>query len=153
MGNPKNPPQHGRRDMLKNPLARKIVRREKILSRNFLPEENSLHNIGRGGIMEKLSWIFSRERNISPFLCRGIGEGVWRKIPIPLLVVEKSSDGKINLRYFFGELEKSSTIRSEGQDVVGSRHRVLSNRISNIDTAPTFSITKAGAVFFFGVGK
>ena len=26
--------------------------------------------------------------------------------------------------------------------------RVLSNRISNIDTAPTFSITKAGAVFF-----
>ena len=50
--------------------------------------------------MEKLSWIFSRERNISPFLCRGIGEGVWRKIPIPLLVVEKSSDGKINLRYY-----------------------------------------------------
>ena len=45
--------------------------------------------------MEKLSWIFSRERNISPFLCRGIGEGVWRKIPIPLLVVEKSSDGKL----------------------------------------------------------
>ena len=26
--------------------------------------------------------------------------------------------------------------------------RVLSNRISNTDTAPTFSITKAGAVFF-----
>ena len=26
--------------------------------------------------------------------------------------------------------------------------RVLSNRISNMDTAPTFSITKAGAVFF-----
>jgi len=102
--------------------------------------------------MEKLSWIFSRERNISPFLCRGIGEGVWRKIPIPLLVVEKSSDGKINLRYFFGELEKSSTIRSEGQDVAPVRG-ISQNRISNIDTAPTFSITKAGAIFFFGVGK
>ena len=50
LGNPKNPPQYGRRDMLKNPLARKIVRREKILSRNFLPGEKSLHNIGGGEI-------------------------------------------------------------------------------------------------------
>ena len=39
LGNPENPPQYGRRDMLKNTLARKIDRREKILSRNFLPGE------------------------------------------------------------------------------------------------------------------
>ena len=50
LGNPKFPPQYGRRDMLKTPLARKIVRREKILSGDFLPEGKSLHNIGRGEI-------------------------------------------------------------------------------------------------------
>ena len=55
LGNPKNPPQYGRRDMLKNPLARKIVRREKILSRNFLPGEKSLHNIGGGEITTERS--------------------------------------------------------------------------------------------------
>ena len=50
LGNPENPPQYGRRDKLKIPLARKIVRRENILSRNFLLRRKSLHNIGGGEI-------------------------------------------------------------------------------------------------------
>ena len=103
--------------------------------------------------MEKLSWIFSRERNISPFLCRGIGEGVWRKIPIPLLVVEKSSDGKINLRYFFGELEKSSTIRSEGQAVAESLRRVHSKPNFEYRHCSHFFDYESGSRFLFGVGK
>ena len=70
-------PQHG--------IPRKIVRRKNKSSGVFLRNQNRLHNIGRGRTLKNSFMIFISGRNISPFLCRGIGEGIGKKIPLPLL--------------------------------------------------------------------